>query len=102
MGLFRGKFDRLTILDVDVFISPADSKTAYNVAPPIPIYQNGKKYPCTHKSITDINCGRFIDGAVMTVQGKYVKTQVPSGGVGSSAGQYQATKYTDFYYLEVD
>ena len=60
-----------------------------------------------HCKIVDENtptfdCGRFIRGAVTTVEGVFTKEQVPDQVVGDSTGHIQVLKYLDTYYLLID
>ena len=94
-----GPCDR--VIGVDLALAPAGSTTPSNLPPPIPIYQNGNPYPCTHAGETIVACGRFRHGEITTVDGTYVKTQIPSQGY-SSGGVATVLSWRAFYYLEVN
>jgi hypothetical protein len=47
-------------------------------------------------------CGKFVHGSVMTVQGLFMKEQVPDQVVGDSTGRLSVVKYRDEYFLLID
>ena len=91
-----------TIMGINLFLSAESSITPWNVVPPVLIYQNGKPYPCTHSSDTDYACGGFSQGEIRTLEGVFVKTQVPFQSIGvSGGGPPTVIKWQDFYYLDI-
>lgn len=82
-----------TIISVDLYLSDGDMIK-------IPIYKNGKKYPCTHAGET-LSCPPYSNGETKVITATFVKTQQPAMTVTSSSGQTQVLKWKDFYYLEV-
>ena len=68
----------------------------------IRVYKNGQLYPCTRAGFEKFACPPFTDRATTTLEGVWVKTQVPDAWIGGSGGgSPKPTHRTDFYYLEV-
>jgi hypothetical protein len=94
----QGPCDR--VIGVDLMLAAADSAMPSNSPPPIPIYQSGRPYPCSHSGVV-LDCGPFKQGEITTVDGIYVKKRIPSAQY-SSGGVTTVLEWRDFYYLEVN
>ncbi|MDO8551222.1 MAG: hypothetical protein Q7S03_00875 [bacterium] len=64
----------------------------------------GKYETLTCKVVTKSNydCGKYKDNSVTTIQGIFIKYQIPAQTIGTSSGKTEVIKWQDIYILVVE
>lgn len=84
-------------------MNPDDPKGARNILDLYRTGQNGEyeRLSCQVRAGTTFDCGKYTPGSVMTIDGTWMRQQVPAGQVVHPGGRVEVIAWRTVYFLLV-